>query len=53
MYDEIEPTLVILTPEYIDLFYEDCKQLNNEKKLKIKNILLLFYPKAQIKIKKD
>lgn len=31
---QIEPTLVILTPEYINLFYEDCKQLNNEKKLK-------------------
>lgn len=41
---QIEPTLVILTPEYIDLFYEDCKELNIEKKLKVKNILLLSYP---------
>ena len=41
---QIEPSLVILTPEYVDLLYEDCNQLKNEKKLKVKNILLLPYP---------
>ena len=43
---QIEPTLVILTPEYIDLLYEDCKQLKMEKKLKVQSILLLPYPQG-------
>ena len=41
---QIEPTLVILTPEYIQLFYEDSKQLKTENKLKVKNVLILNYP---------
>ena len=41
---QIEPTYVILTPEFIDLFYEDCQQLNTEKKLKVKYVIILPYP---------
>ena len=41
---QIEPNLLILTPEYINSFYEVCKQLNIENKLKAKNMILLPYP---------
>ena len=41
---QIEPTLAILTPEYTDIFYDNCKELNLEKKLRVQNILLLPYP---------
>ena len=41
---QIEPNLLILTPEYINSFYEDCKQLNIKNKLKAKNMILLPYP---------
>ena len=41
---QIEPKLLILTPEYIKSFYEVCKQLYSEKKLKAKQIILLPYP---------
>ena len=41
---QIEPIFIILTPEFIDLLYEDCQQLNFEKKLKVKYIIILPYP---------
>ena len=41
---QIEPIHIILSPEYINSFYEDCKQLKMENKLKTKNIILLPYP---------
>ena len=43
--NQIEPKFVVLTPEYINSFYECCQQLNLEKKkLKTINIILLTYP---------
>ena len=41
---QIQPKLLILTPEYIKSFYEHCKQLYSEKKLNAKQIILLPYP---------
>ena len=43
--NQIEPKFVVLTPEYINSFYECCQQLNLEKKkIKTINIILLPYP---------
>ena len=41
---QIQPNLLILTPEYIKSFYENAKQLYSEKKLNAKQIILLPYP---------
>ena len=41
---QIQPNLLILTPEYIESFYEYAKQLYLEKKLNAKQIILLPYP---------
>ena len=49
---QIEPKLLILTPEYIKSFYEVCKQLYSEKKLKAKQMILLPYPNGPEQDKK-
>ena len=41
---QMDPKLIIMIPEYIKSFYEYCKQLYSEKKLKAKQIILLPYP---------
>ena len=41
---QLEPILVILTPEYINSFYDEYKELKVDSKLKIKNVIILPYP---------
>ena len=41
---QLEPILVILTPEYIDSFYDEYKELKIDSKLKIKNTIILPQP---------
>ena len=49
---QIEPKYVILTPEYINPFYECCQQLHLNNQLKVKNIIILPFPNGPEQNKK-